>query len=381
MNRNVLISLVAAAGLSALPNLFAQESFTVKNVTFQMVPITNPRTFKMGATMEQREDSMPDEFPEHTVNLSEYALGQTEVTQALWKAVMGNNPSLFQVQGPGGDELPVENVSYDDCLRFIARLNELTGRKFRLPTEAEWECAARGQSNSLYPTALGNIWYADNSGSRPHKVRQGGWGGSSSQSHGLFNLSGNVAEWCSDWKGPYTESNELNPQGPKTGTERVCRGGSWADVAWRCRTSSRNSHAPSFKASNLGFRLAMSLTSTLAFYRHPVVHGEVKDKNLQLLSVEVTDKATLLNMYWTGKNSSSYCYIERSACIVDRNTGKTYTITQVRGDMTFRPDKTFVGTGMIKFTLVFPPIPVGCTSIDFIESSYSSWNLTDIELR
>ena len=133
--------MTAAALLSVLPSLCAQnksESFTVGNVTFKMIVISSNRSFKMGATIEQREEAMPDEFPEHSVNLSEFALGETEVTQGLWRAVMGDNPSLFQVKGPGGEELPVERVSYDDCLRFSSKLNSLTGKQFRLPTEAEW---------------------------------------------------------------------------------------------------------------------------------------------------------------------------------------------------------------------------------------------------
>ena len=377
--------MTAAALLSVLPSLCAQnksESFTVGNVTFKMIVISSNRSFKMGATIEQREEAMPDEFPEHSVNLSEFALGETEVTQGLWRAVMGDNPSLFQVKGPGGEELPVERVSYDDCLRFISKLNSLTGKQFRLPTEAEWECAARGGTNALYAGsgAPSVAWYVENSQSRPHKVRENGWGSEFAQISGLYNLSGNVAEWCSDWKGPYSEATQSNPKGPSSGTERICRGGGWSDVAWRCRTSSRSSHAPSYKASDLGFRLAMSMTPTVAFYRNPIVHGEKKAGTLELVSVELTEKSTVLSCSWLGGNSGSNCYLDRAAFLRDRATGKTYPITDVQG-ITFGPEKTYVGDRRFYFSLIFPPIPKGATAIDFIENSSSTWNMTDIELK
>lgn len=352
--------------------------FTVNDAPFHMIIISS-RTFKMGATQEQREEAMPDEFPEHSVHVSEYALGETEVTQALWKAVMGDNPSLFQVKGPGGNQLPVESVSYEDCLRFIARLNSLTGKKFRLPTEAEWECAARGDLNALYAGSgyTGMVWHAENSNSRPHKVKESKWG--SAQIWGLYNLSGNVAEWCSDWKGPYSEQSQMNPTGPASGSERVCRGGGWSDVIWRCRTSSRSSHAPSYKSSDLGFRLAMSLASTLKYYKKPVVRGQLQARAPVLNSVEITEKATLLNMSWTG-NDNSTCHMDRNAYIKDRATGKVYPIKDLYG-ITFNPTKTYVGNKTIDFTLVFPPIPTSTTNIDFVENSSSNWNLPDIELR
>ena len=381
MKRIVFFALAAAAFLSALPSAKAQdkkEQFTVNNVTFNMVLISS-RSFKMGATPEQREEAMPDEFPEHNVHLSEYALGETEVTQALWKAVMGDNPSLFQVRGPAGENLPVESVSYDDCMRFISRLNSLTGKRFRLPPEAEWECAARGGYNTMYAgySHTGTMWHAENSNMRPHLAQETSWG--SPQVWGIYNLSGNVAEWCSDWKGSYTESSQMNPTGPSSGSERICRGGGWGDVAWRCRTSSRSSHAPSYKASDLGFRLAMSMTPTLKYYGNPVVKGEVKERAPQLKSVEVTEKATVLSMSWTG-SSQSTCYMNRNAFIKDRKTGKIYTITDLHG-ITYEPTKTYVGNSTIEFTLVFPPIPVSTTSIDFVESATSNWNLPEIELR
>ena len=143
-----------------------------------------------------------DESPVHSVTLSSYYMGETEVTQALWKAVMGNNPSRFK-----GDNLPVENVSWNDCQEFIRKLKQKTGKNFRLPTEAEWEYAARGgkKSNGYKYSGSNNIgsvaWYDDNSSNQIHAVK-----GKRLNELGLYDMSGNVWEWCSDWYGQYLES-------------------------------------------------------------------------------------------------------------------------------------------------------------------------------
>ena len=178
-------------------------SFTVDGVSFTMVYVPSG-TFTMGATSEQGLDWDGDEKPTHNVMLSGYHIGQTEVTQALWKAVMGTNPSRFI-----GDQLPVESVSWNDCQTFISRLNAKTGKQFRMPTEAEWEFAARGgQSGGSKYAGSDNIdnvaWYAGNSNSCTHNVAT-----QSPNILGVYDMSGNVFEWCQDWYGDYSSSSRL----------------------------------------------------------------------------------------------------------------------------------------------------------------------------
>ena len=183
-------------------------------------------TFTMGATGEQDSDAFDDEKPTHSVTLNSFYLCKYEVTQALWKAVMGKNPSDFK-----GNNLPVENVSWNDCQTFISRLNNLTGRNFRLPTEAEWEYAARGGNRSRgYKYSGSNnpsdvSWDIDNSGDKTHPV-----GSKRPNELGLYDMSGNVYEWCSDWYGTYSSSSQTNPTGPSSGWGRVKRGGCWGAV-------------------------------------------------------------------------------------------------------------------------------------------------------
>ena len=228
------------------------ECFTVNGVTFTMVAVQGG-TFTMGATSEQGSDAFDTEKPAHSVTLSDYYIGQTEVTQALWQAVMGSNPSKWK-----GDNLPVETVSRDDCQQFITRLNQLTGRKFRLPTEAEWEYTARGGSKSRgYKYAgsndIGSVaWYDGNSGSKTHPVGQ-----KQANELGLYDMAGNVCEWCQDWYGSYSSGAQTNPTGPSSASNRVYRGGGWDDDAWDCRVSSRFSSAPDGSGDSLGLRLAL----------------------------------------------------------------------------------------------------------------------------
>ena len=227
--------------------------FTVKGVSFTMVPVEGG-TFTMGATSEQGSDASDDEKPAHRVTLSDYYIGETEVTQALWTAVMGSNPSSFK-----GDQRPVEEVSWNDCQEFIKKLNALTGRNFRLPTEAEWEYAARGGNKSngykyAGSNTIGNVaWYESNSKSKTHPVK-----GKQANELGLYDMSGNVYEWCSDWydSSYYNSSPTTNPTGPATGSY-VFRGGGWFNDAWDCRVSNRNYFMPGFRDDNLGLRLAV----------------------------------------------------------------------------------------------------------------------------
>lgn len=236
------------------PQLVAVEgsqTFTVNGVKFTMVPVEGG-TFTMGATSEQGSDALDAEYPAHQVTLSDYYIGQTEVTQALWKVVVGSNPSCHK-----GDNLPVEQVSWDDCLVFIQKLNQLTGKQFRLSTEAEWEYAARGGRKSRgYKYAGGNnigsvAWYCDNSGTGTHPVAA-----KQANELGIYDMSGNVWEWCSDRYGDYQSSSQSDPQGPSSGSVRVGRGGCYYCFVWNCRVSNRFNGTPDFRDGGLGLRLS-----------------------------------------------------------------------------------------------------------------------------
>ena len=232
---------------------FGDKTYTVNGISFEMVAVKGG-TFTMGATSEQGSDAYSNEKPTHKVTLSDYMIGKTEVTQELWKAVMGSNPSNFK-----GNNLPVENVSWHDCQKFIKKLNSLTGLNFRLPTEAEWEYAARGgnKSKGFKYSGSNNIgsvaWYTsttNDSGTKPVATK-------SPNELGLYDMSGNVWEWCSDWCGDYSSSSQTNPKGPSSGSYRVFRGGSWGAYAGDCRVSIRNGSTPGYRRYYLGLRLAL----------------------------------------------------------------------------------------------------------------------------
>ncbi len=228
------------------------QTFAVKGVSFDMIPVEGG-TFTMGATSEQGSDYDSDEKPAHQVTLDSFMIGKYEVTQALWRAVMGSNPSWFR-----GDNLPVEHVSWDDCQTFIKRLNSLTGKNFRLPTEAEWEYAARGGNKSKGYKYSGSdnvddvAWYYDNSGDKTQAV-----GTKRPNELGLYDMNGNVSEWCGDWYGDYSSSAQTNPTGATSGSYRVNRGGSRSGSAGGCRVSSRDSSTPGNSFNILGLRLAL----------------------------------------------------------------------------------------------------------------------------
>ena len=197
-------------------NSYNAQTFTVKGVEFKMIKVEGG-TFSMGGRYD-------DEKPVHSVTLSDYYIGETEVTQELWVAVMGSNPSEFK----GDNRRPVESVSWYDCQEFIKKLNQLTGKEFRLPTEAEWEYAARGGKYSRgYKYSGSNnadevAWYSSNSGSKTHSVKT-----KKANELGLYDMSGNVEEWCNDWYGDYQSYSQTNPTGPSKGEYRVLRGGNW----------------------------------------------------------------------------------------------------------------------------------------------------------
>ena len=227
------------------------EEFTVNGVTFRMIRVDGG-SFTMGATKEQGTWSTDtDEYPTHKVKLGNFMIGETEVTQALWTAVMGSNPSHFH-----GANKPVEKVSWNDCQLFIEKLNKLTGKCFRLPTEAEWEYAARGGKHSCgfrYPGSnkpKETCWYAGTNETKevakkcPNEI-------------GIYDMGGNVWEWCNDWKGNYSSSDETNPTGPRTGVKKVLRGGSINSTKDLMRITHRSSNTPDYSKSYIGMRLAL----------------------------------------------------------------------------------------------------------------------------
>ena len=238
-----------------------EQTFTVNGVTFKMVAVEGG-TFTMGATAEQGSDAYSNEKPTHQVTLSSYSIGETEVTQALWEAVMGTNPSQFA----GNLQRPVEKVSWNACQAFIAKLNQMTGKNFRLPTEAEWEYAARGgQLSQGYKYPGSNdvaevAWFRDNSyavGSSSPDYGTHPVGTLAPNELGLYDMSGNVSEWCQDLFGNYSSAAQTNPIGSTTSTHRVYRGGSWGVNARYCRVSYRLNYTPTGISSNYGFRLVL----------------------------------------------------------------------------------------------------------------------------
>ena len=237
-------------------------TFNVGGVGFKMVRVEGG-TFTMGCTSEQGNDCDSDEKPAHSVTLSNYYMGETEVTQALWKAVMGEEPTNnggWTSEYGRGDSYPAYRVSYADVQEFIHKLNAATGWTFRLPTEAEWEYAARGGSKSRGykysgSNSIGDVaWYYGNSGGQTHPVK-----GKRANELELYDMSGNVREWCSDWYGSYGSGSQTNPQGPSTGTHRVYRGGGWDHYAEYCRVSNRDRNSPTNCYDFLGFRLVLGL--------------------------------------------------------------------------------------------------------------------------
>jgi formylglycine-generating enzyme required for sulfatase activity len=208
-------------------------------------------TFQMGSN---DSDAFDDEKPVHTVRITQpFYLGKYEVTQGQWQVVMGSNPSKFT----SDPNRPVENVSWEDVQEFIRRLNAREGgTTYRLPTEAEWEYAARAGTTTRWSfgddaSQLGRYARHDgNAGGPTHPVGQlqpNPWG--------LYDMHGNVWEWVQDWYGKYTSGTAVDPTGPSSGSRRVNRGASWCNAARVCRSAVRNGDAPDYRRGNLGFRL------------------------------------------------------------------------------------------------------------------------------
>ena len=263
----VLFEACSQRNASALANISASKegnntpdteilTINVKGVEFKMVKVEGG-TFLMGSIWEE-EQGIPYGYiyqNKYQVTLSDYYIGQTEVTQALWEAVMDNNPSRFN----GNNQRPVENVSWYDCQEFIKELNSLTGMIFRLPTEAEWEFAARGGNKSKgyrysgSNTARKVACYKEKGGTMPVATKK-------ANELGLYDMSGNVSEFCNDyWHFAYPKEPQTNPQGVETGTNRVIRGGNYFSCynLESLRPSGREPYIPKLHKAYVGFRLAL----------------------------------------------------------------------------------------------------------------------------
>ena len=225
---------------------YRDNMLVINGVSYPMVRVEGG-FFEMGGGVAMTSDRC------HNVKLSAYSIGVFPVTQDIWETVMGDNPSNFK-----GARRPVEMISWLDCREFISRLNQITGLSFRLPTEAEWEFAARGGnfSHGYKYSGADDVnqvaWHNGNSERQTYEV-----GLKSPNELGLYDMSGNVYEWCRDWYENYSGATQINPKGTYRGTLRVCRGGSWAGSSWCCRITYRNCNPPDFRSFFLGFRLCL----------------------------------------------------------------------------------------------------------------------------
>ena len=342
----VLGSFLSAGAYAQIPKFV---NYKVGDASFKMVEIPGG-SFLMGATENFASDSEDNEKPVHRVTLHSFAIGETEVSQELWMAVMGDNPSLFQ----DSRDLPVESVTYNDCLKFISRLNSLTGKRFRLPTEAEWEYAARGgNSNEGVYCGRSGPGYCEASSPRAISTYSNNWD--------ICAMSGNVREWCSDWMGRYPTSAQTNPAGPSSGTEKVCRGGGWGDPRWRCRSTSREGVPPDYSSGDLGFRLAMdvNLDGTIVGYPEVMnIKSEKEGVSLVLCSVGLYKDETVLD-FSVKRDKKSTFYMIQSTTLYSLEIGPRYRLKGVSG--MYGPDRGLyraeIGPKETHISLSFEPVP------------------------
>lgn len=257
-----------AAEQEAKRKAFLQDkTISVNGVSFVMKPIEGG-TFQMGAQKSDNssgnydDEAFDNEKPVHEVKVDSFYMGEIVATQALWKAVMGSEPTYndgWEDKYGKGDNYPAYRVSYNDIVNdFIPKLNRLTGKNFRLPTEAEWEYAARGgnKSNGYRYGGSDSVedvaWCWEKSGRKAHPVKS-----CQPNELDLYDISGNVWEWCQDWYGNYSCASQDNPTGPSKGSKRVLRGGSWCCYTRYCRVSIRESDDPSYRIYSTGFRLVL----------------------------------------------------------------------------------------------------------------------------
>ena len=356
-------------------------------------------TYTMGATPDQGSIFTDMERPAHQVTISSFFIAKYEVTQEEWQAVMDNNPSKFK-----GAHYPVENVTWDDCQVFIRKLNNLTKQSFRLPTEAEWEFAARGGNLSNgYKYAGSNTldyvaWNKSNSNGTTHNV-----GTRAPNELGLFDMTGNVSEWCHDIYDQqyYQTSPKNNPQGPLSGSFLMVRGASWESEV-SCRISFRSYYTPNFNSERIGLRLVMSgvddnnvhvnstpivstqiqnnnVDSSVKVYNNPSILLN-KDKSLKLLSVSVNKNETILTFSIKNDSEGRRINIDRNAYLFA--DGVKYNMTRVV-DIAYSPDYTYFSYKgeTIFFKLYFDVLPPNTTKFDFVENNDSDWKMYGISLK
>ena len=273
--------MVCAKSKISIPDSLQVLHFQVGDVEFNMQRVEGG-VFVMGGTREQHRERIASDLPAHTVSLDAYYIATTEVTQALWQAVMKGWYVSDEWNTP---TLPITDVNWYDCQEFIRRLDSITGMPFRLPTEAEWEFAARGGNESKgYRFAGGNVvnevsWGLNNAGFRTHSV-----GCRKSNELGLHDMTGNVSEWCSDWYGAYYLGTEPNPQGAKDGEWKVVRGGSFDNCEENSYLSRREYYAPYEAMNYCGLRLALTLPNepTLQPIEEPAIVKKLKMNNIRI---------------------------------------------------------------------------------------------------
>ena len=263
---SIFLSSLVIFGMMQLDSLLlAQPLKELTNSIGIKLVLISKGTFMMGSP--ESEEGRRENETQHEVTISnDYYLGAYEVTQTQYQTVIGNNPSCYQgaLVGNQNADLPVENVSLDDAVEFCKKLTELpeekkAGRVYRLPTEAQWEYACRAGSKTIYSfdDEEGLLpeygWFKRNSSQRTHTV-----GLLEPNAWGLYDMHGNVWEWCSDWYGEYPKGAVSDPTGPTMGTDRVNRGGCWLYLAANCRSASRNWAKSSYQDGLLGFRVALS---------------------------------------------------------------------------------------------------------------------------
>ena len=272
-------------------------------------------TFLMGNESYGAGD---DEVPTHLVTLSSFYISKYEVTQQLWGEVMGNNPSSVKFNGESYSymyDFPVTNVSYTDCQEFIRKLNQKTGKKFALPTEAQWELAARGKYARNYSYEDNNV--SGKKGPDGYLVIVSEYG-FNPNAWGLYQMGGNVLEWCEDWYGAYSAKSQQDPTGPTTGKYRLFRGGSFASPYDECNATYRSGNIPSTKGDNLGLRLVMK----------GMIDLQVSQEKLNFKRSGGTEKITVITKNsWSYKSSEKWCRVSKSSSeltvVVEENRGKT----------------------------------------------------------
>ena len=312
------------------------QTITVGKVSFKM-------TYVRGGTFTMGSDVGKNEGPAHSVTLRDFYIGETEVTQALWAELMADNPSDGTPGRGIGDNVPVNRVSWEDCQEFIRRLNAITGMDFRLPTEAEWEYAARGGENghgfkySGSDTLDSVAYYWKNSGYTYMSGSESDWDwdriiANGSRAHnvstkranelGVYDMSGNVREWCSDWYGSYGSSPQTNPVGSDSGSYRVARGGGWGSKVSDCRVSYRTGFKPSYNHAAIGLRLVLPSSAFGTTAQH------LKDS---LQSIDKTSPTTgnLTRTFTVRSVNFTMVYVEGSTFTIDIKYGSRKIVNDV----------------------------------------------------